>query len=567
MMPLARQKRRRPLRSCGSRPWWKGAVGFACASWGVFAPVAVADAPGADGTDPRPRVRDLVIECLDVVDPAAGYDDSLPFRLANRLHYRTRSHVVARELLVGPGDLWDESLVGESAINLRRLPFIADATIDTVGVGLGLVDLQVRTQDSWTTKPVLAWGFDGDRASWAFGLQEANLLGRGLSLAVLTSYRDRVRNTQVHVLDRRLGGSRVRLQAWAGDTDYGERWGGGLALPFATRDSEWCWGLGGQHHRGRLDREIAAELSMSQIRERESLLAYWGRALGRRGGPKLRYGASLSTDRLAFGEALFGGAIVPEGDRRERGALLGFVGCHWMEHVQVSDVMTSGRVEDIPVGASGWIAAGPDWGSAVSRGYYAAQFTLGWTFHESYFGVSGQVDHVAEETLGWAEVRSFSSRFPAQTWGLRVLHVATTDPRDGVVLHTGGSNGPRGIPSHWESGRWLTSATLEDWVRLPWRPFAVRLGLSAFVDAARAGGMRDGFAAAGYPESWLLSVGAGLRLDVERSLSPESIRLEYAIPLRGPGRGLPTIGLRVTPLYFGERFVSPRVRRVDDRWP
>src|SRR5690554_3040028 len=51
------------------------------------------------------------------------------YRLANRLHFRTRPSFLRREILLAPGDCWDLFLAEESARLLRRLTFIARSDV------------------------------------------------------------------------------------------------------------------------------------------------------------------------------------------------------------------------------------------------------------------------------------------------------------------------------------------------------------------------------------------------------------------------------------------------------
>ena len=74
-----------------------------------------------------------------------------PFIWVSRLHRNTRSSVIRRELLFAPGDSVAMRLLKESARNLRALPFLKDAKIDTHHIGECEADILVNTSDHWTT--------------------------------------------------------------------------------------------------------------------------------------------------------------------------------------------------------------------------------------------------------------------------------------------------------------------------------------------------------------------------------------------------------------------------------
>ena len=53
------------------------------------------------------------------------------FRVADRLHIRTREEIIRQELLFAPGDPLDKEAIAQTERNLRALVFLRDARIET----------------------------------------------------------------------------------------------------------------------------------------------------------------------------------------------------------------------------------------------------------------------------------------------------------------------------------------------------------------------------------------------------------------------------------------------------
>lgn len=122
--------------------------------------------------------------------------------LADRIHFETRPSVVAGQLLFAPGDTLDPWRFYETERNLRTLPFISDARVEsTVVPGTNRADVTVFTRDGWTTDPELNFELLGhDQLAVAGGVVENNLLGLGQSLELLRAI-DPYRTMNIASLD------------------------------------------------------------------------------------------------------------------------------------------------------------------------------------------------------------------------------------------------------------------------------------------------------------------------------------------------------------------------------
>jgi hypothetical protein len=97
------------------------------------------------------HIGSVRIVTQNIFDTARPEDDASLFRLANRLHVRTREATVQDQLLFHPGDSYDGRLLEESERILRGTRYLQDAQIRPVAWHDGVVDLEVITHDVWTS--------------------------------------------------------------------------------------------------------------------------------------------------------------------------------------------------------------------------------------------------------------------------------------------------------------------------------------------------------------------------------------------------------------------------------
>ncbi len=148
-------------------------------------------------------------------------EDKWLYRWANRLHIVTKPHVIESQLLFGEGDLYSLRLGDESERTLRQNAYLNEATIKPVHVENGVVDVEVETIDVWTLTPDLSLGRSGGENRFGIGIEEDNLLGRGIKLGA--KYRSNVdRDTlSLTYLDRNFLQDRYVLGANIADSSDG----------------------------------------------------------------------------------------------------------------------------------------------------------------------------------------------------------------------------------------------------------------------------------------------------------------------------------------------------------
>lgn len=229
--------------------------------------------------DPSPAGK--IIERVEIVrEEIIARSDPWPGFL-NIFHAKTRDHIVRQELLIGPGERWDDERIDESARNLRKLYILAVVRTQACrSREPGKVILLVVTKDLWSIRLNMNWSMVGSVVGfWDFTPTEMNLLGRNkrvslhLRLEELDLERFKVRDAvsvgQLYV-DPRVLGSRLRFVEYvdlvfAGDVPSGGRGSGGkpwvptarpgafegafaqieLSRPLYSLATEWGWSTWG----------------------------------------------------------------------------------------------------------------------------------------------------------------------------------------------------------------------------------------------------------------------------------------------------------------------------------
>lgn len=128
------------------------------------------------------RIGRVTVRALDVFSPeeaARGW----VYRAADALRFQTRESVIRKFLLFREGEPFNPVRLEETERNLRLLPFIKSASVTAAPAHDGVVDVEVVTQDAWTTEPGLSFGGRGGQTTYSFDLKEKDFLGSGRQIA------------------------------------------------------------------------------------------------------------------------------------------------------------------------------------------------------------------------------------------------------------------------------------------------------------------------------------------------------------------------------------------------
>ena len=77
-----------------------------------------------------PTIDTIVIDNRNIFSADSLAYNHWFFKLANRLHIKTRKYVISREILQNTGEPFSRELADETERNLRALPYLWDARVD-----------------------------------------------------------------------------------------------------------------------------------------------------------------------------------------------------------------------------------------------------------------------------------------------------------------------------------------------------------------------------------------------------------------------------------------------------
>src|SRR5207344_2557144 len=95
-------------------------------------------------------IGEIVIDTEDIFDPDDPQERKLFYRAANALHIQTKPWVIRRYLLFKPGEHVYLRLIEETERLIRANSTVYDVTIRPLRYQDGVVDVEVRTRDTWT---------------------------------------------------------------------------------------------------------------------------------------------------------------------------------------------------------------------------------------------------------------------------------------------------------------------------------------------------------------------------------------------------------------------------------
>ena len=474
---------------------------------------------------------------FDLEDPEENKE---LYRLANKLHIRTKPDVIRQQLLFKTGDSYSQRLIDESARILRSARYLYDASVEPVAFKDGRVDIAVTTRDVWTLNPGLSFTRTGGENTVGVELEELNLLGTGTDLELShVSGVDRDSN-MIEYKDRHVFDSWVRVRAAYADNSDGSFKALEVERPFYALDSRWTAGVFVQD-----DEHIEPLYDLGKVVEefssrRKFATAFWGWSDGLRNGWVRRWRVGATYDESEFGE--IPGAPPPNLVPENRKLVYPWLGFELVQndfdkfrnHDQI------GRTEDFHLGARLSALVG-----YADQAYSADRSAWIFSARASHGSGSGSRSALLLSGAVQGRLESGELRNAILDGALRYyvrqserrLFFATLEGSVGRELDLdtqillGGDNGLRGYPLRYQGGEARALLTLEQRYFTNWYPFRlVRVGAAAFIDIGRTWGESP----VSTPSLGVLKdVGIGLRLGNSRSGLGNIIHIDLAFPLDG----------------------------------
>ena len=487
-------------------------------------------------------VGDILIDNQNIFNLDDPKDNVGLFRLADRLHSRTRAHVIRAQLLFKPGERYSRRLLDETERILRANNYFYDAWIRPVKYHDGKVDIRVTTRDVWTLNPGFNYSRSGGTNSTGIQLEELNTAGTGTDVKLLHETNVDRTESLVAVNNAHAFDSWVSVSA-----DYADASDGGLRdfninRPFYALDTRWAGGISGMDD-AQTDSLYDRGAIIDQFHDQHNNVSFYGGwSAGLKDGWVQRWSSGVTYDEHAFSPVSTWTqlTVLPE-DRR-------FL-YPWVEYDLVQDDYERLynhdqilRTEDFYLGTLATLRAGwadSAWGS--SRSAFVFQSTAAKGFRdggittlllasdfsgriengELYNGLmDGSVRYYLEQSDKWL---FFTTLVGSKSWRLDL---------DNQVL-LGGDNGLRGYPLRYQDGTSRALFTVEQRYFTDWFPFRLfRVGGAIFFDAGRTWGNPP----LAQPSLGLLKdAGFGLRFGNARSGLGNVIHVDLAFPFNTAG--------------------------------
>jgi hemolysin activation/secretion protein len=479
------------------------------------------------------------IATRNIFDESDARESNGLFKLADRLHVRTKHATIQAQLLFASGDKYLARKLAETERVLRLLPYVYDAHIVPVHYADGKVDIKVITNDVWTLSPGISFARSGGTNDSKFNLQDTNFLGWGKTLQISRgSTVDRTSNT-ISWSDPNVLGSRWTSAATYSDSSDGSQRAVLVAQPFYSLDAPWSAKISAISFDRTISRYNLGEI-VDQFSDNEhSYELSGGISSGLVDGWTKRWTFGMRYDRNLFLPApitTVPAKILPP----DRTLSYPFTGFDFLQdaYKKIGDENQIGRTEDLYFGTeiTGEVGyADSVFGADRSAVLLTAKALRGLElpsqqqlFLTSDF--SSRIEHGSARNLIADAAAKYYWRWH-QDWLLYAGLSGTTTYRldPDMQLLLGGDNGVRGYPLRFESGTSRALFTVEQRFFTDWYPFRLaRVGGAVFADVGRTWGT----GVIGNSDPGLLKdVGFGLRLGNTRSGLGNVLHVDFAFPL------------------------------------
>lgn len=486
---------------------------------------------------------------FDLDDPN---EDGPLFRLANWLHIRTRPSVIERGLLFKRGDPLSVRLLDETERLLRNRRFLYDVSIEPTAYRDGIVDLEVRTRDTWTLDPGIRFSRQGGRNSSGISLKEKNLLGTGMNVAYSrTSDVDRS-GDMLEIGQQNAFDGWTELRYAQAKNDDGERSEVSVKRPFYALDTRWTAGAISLSD-DRIDSVYRGGNVAAQFRhheKRDEVFAGW--SAGLKDGWVSRYTAGLLVHKERFAEAP--GFVPPPVLPADEHLVAPYLAYELIEDdtAKLRNRNQVARAEYFSFGFNGKLQinrATTALGSGRNAWLYEGRVSRGSQLADGEMlfasaSLSGQYgdEGISRQQFGVAATY-YRPHGDRSLFFLSTSFDTLKNPRPSEFLQLGGENGLRGFPLRYQTGEKRILVTVEERRYTDLYLFRLfRIGGAIYGDIGRAW---DGAVDGGPAPRWRSDIGIGLRIFNSRTAFGNVMHADLAFPLN-PEPGIKKVQFLLT---------------------
>lgn len=479
----------------------------------------------------------VLVNSQDIFDLDDPRENKSLYRLANRLHAQTRPETIRRQLLFQPGERVSARIIDETERLLRGNRYLQDVAIRPVEYRDGVVDIEVKTRDTWTLDPGISVARSGGTNSQRIYLNEHNLIGSGMSLGVSHSANVERAGNEVSFANNHLFGTHAALNASYGNLTDGTQWSFGLARPFYSLDTRYAAGMSASYSDA-VNKVYEQGVVTAQYRAlTRNWEAFGGWSAGRVNGWSARYSAGASyASTLYENDVRLPSPSLPA-DRTLAGP---FIRYELIEDFYERAVNREqiGRPEYFAMGFHSELQLGrttKSMGSTEESWLYSATGSKGFgSIYSQALLLRGGFSGRMHEATRHDQLLSGAAHYYWPQSSKALFSAALSGdvyrrPDLPAPLQLGGDNGLRGYPLNYQSGERRVLLSLEERVYTDWYPYRLyRIGGALFGDVGRAW---HGVGEVSAGERALSDAGFGLRVADSRSAFGNVLHIDLAFPL------------------------------------
>src|SRR5689334_15633875 len=258
-------------------------------------------------------IGEIQVDTQDIFDLDDPHENNFFFRAANRLHATTKPWFIRRLLLFKTGDRVSRTIIEETRRVIRASSSVYDVSIRPIRYENGVVDLLVRTRDTWTLQPSVKLSRAGGVTTGGFSIKEDNLAGTGTKIGIGRSKDIDRTGSQLQLSHDHLFDGWTRIAAERSSFTDGSASSVEVAHPFYSLDARWAAGVNASAF-NRTDSIYRNGQVVGKFRHDQSageMSAGWSSGRVGRWTQRLSLGASYSDDSYAVDPALPPPSSIP----------------------------------------------------------------------------------------------------------------------------------------------------------------------------------------------------------------------------------------------------------------
>ncbi|WP_455203852.1 POTRA domain-containing protein, partial [Kaarinaea lacus] len=406
-------------------------------------------------------IGEIYINVGDVFNLSDRRENKSLYRLANKIHIRTRDYVIREQLLFRPGDLYSKRLLEETERILRNNIYLYDAAVRPIRYDANKVDIEVTTRDVWTLTGGVSFSSKGGDESYGFDIEEKNFIGLGKTVKVRYSS-DEFRTEQgFEYHDPHMGHNRYQMTLAYSDNSDGDAKRFDFSRPFYSLDTRMAGGLSAYTF-NRIENYYESGAIKDKYRQQSE---YYNISFGLSRGLINRYtgrwnvGYTVDINKFsAIGETQDLDR-VPENRKTAypwlsySGIVNRFIKTKRVDNIQRTEDINLGGVYDLQLGWSD-----EEFGADINALIFSASYHGGLrTFEKQMllanFSGRGRVGkNFSENVIFGTEARYFFPMFDFQVFYTSINFDAGHNLDEDNQFLIGGESGLRGYPSRIQDG-------------------------------------------------------------------------------------------------------------------